>query len=221
MTHSALHQLAFVDDPIGMETRAEAVENLLHLDSKDVVCVVGTHGMSGIGKTTLAAVVYNRISHRFTPIDLEQIFNLRFQEITDSDRNECSKLQLWHSRLGHPSLVVVKSVLKECIVYSKPLELVVSDVWGPALPQREIRNREWAPHMWDPCVGPTPNFLSLLVMYLMLYHESSSQRSSTPISQSPTMSSKFSSEAIPIDVSHSMPQNQYSPHANSSKVRNS
>ncbi|KAF7843598.1 TMV resistance protein N-like [Senna tora] len=71
----------FADDLIGMAPRAEAVENLLDLDSEDVVCVVGIHGMGEIGKTTLAAVEYDKISHRFTPIDLEQIFDIRFQEM--------------------------------------------------------------------------------------------------------------------------------------------
>ncbi|KAF7826401.1 TMV resistance protein N [Senna tora] len=33
------------DDLIGMAPRAEAVENLLDLDSEDVVRVVGIHGM--------------------------------------------------------------------------------------------------------------------------------------------------------------------------------
>ncbi|KAF7822889.1 TMV resistance protein N isoform X1 [Senna tora] len=77
---------AFADDLIGMAPRAEAVENLLDLDSEDVVRVVGIHGMGGIGKTTLAAVVYDRISHRFGACCFlqDRLPNLKFMNLRGS-----------------------------------------------------------------------------------------------------------------------------------------
>ncbi|KAI5399596.1 hypothetical protein KIW84_064795 [Lathyrus oleraceus] len=54
------------DDLIGIQPRVEALESLLKLSSKDDdFRVVGIWGMAGIGKTTLASVLYDRISYQF------------------------------------------------------------------------------------------------------------------------------------------------------------
>ncbi|KOM43826.1 hypothetical protein LR48_Vigan05g143100 [Vigna angularis] len=56
----------FVDDLIGIQPRVQALEDKLRLSSNsDVVQVLGIWGMNGIGKTTHAAVLYDKISHRF------------------------------------------------------------------------------------------------------------------------------------------------------------
>jgi len=49
-----------------VDSPTEELEKLLHLDSVDDVRVVGICGMGGIGKTTLAATLYNKISHQFS-----------------------------------------------------------------------------------------------------------------------------------------------------------
>ncbi|CAN6544714.1 unnamed protein product [Malus baccata var. baccata] len=49
---------------VEIETKVEQIESLLCLGSLDV-CKVGIWGMGGIGKTTLADVVYHRLSSKF------------------------------------------------------------------------------------------------------------------------------------------------------------
>lgn len=49
---------------VGIDNHVEAVMDLLGEDSLDVRFVI-IHGMGGIGKTTLAKVVFNQISSQF------------------------------------------------------------------------------------------------------------------------------------------------------------
>ncbi|WKA11255.1 hypothetical protein VitviT2T_028775 [Vitis vinifera] len=52
------------DKLIGMERRLKEMASLIHIDSNDVR-MIGISGIDGIGKTTLAKVVYNTIVHQF------------------------------------------------------------------------------------------------------------------------------------------------------------
>ncbi|KAL4639452.1 hypothetical protein ACB092_03G219600 [Castanea dentata] len=50
--------------PIGINSRAKAIESLLDI-GLDEVCVVGMYGLPGVGKTTIAKAVYNKIAKHF------------------------------------------------------------------------------------------------------------------------------------------------------------
>ncbi|QHO04214.1 TMV resistance protein N [Arachis hypogaea] len=54
-----------VDGLVGMQSRVEQLENLIDFNSDNEVRVVGVCGMGGIGKSTLARVVYGRNLHKF------------------------------------------------------------------------------------------------------------------------------------------------------------
>ncbi|KAI9081603.1 hypothetical protein K1719_036489 [Acacia pycnantha] len=61
-----MRELVYADvDLVGMKSRVKEVEKLLDLGSNDGVQVVGICGMGGIGKSTLARVLYDKISRRF------------------------------------------------------------------------------------------------------------------------------------------------------------
>ncbi|MED6156726.1 hypothetical protein PIB30_017100 [Stylosanthes scabra] len=53
------------NDIVGMESPVQELEKLLVSDSEDDVRVVGICGMGGIGKSTLATILYEKISHQY------------------------------------------------------------------------------------------------------------------------------------------------------------
>ena len=50
--------------PVGINSRADAIELLLDIESNDVR-MVGIYGLGGVGKTTIAKAIYNRIFYLF------------------------------------------------------------------------------------------------------------------------------------------------------------
>lgn len=58
-----MRELIYADfDLVGTQSRVKEVEKLLDLGTNDAVRIVGICGMGGIGKTTLAKVLYDKIS---------------------------------------------------------------------------------------------------------------------------------------------------------------
>ena len=77
---------------VGMESRLEKMISLLHMESNDVR-MIGIHGMAGIGKTTLAKQVCNKIADKFEHVsflsgvskskDKHQLLHLQNQLLED------------------------------------------------------------------------------------------------------------------------------------------
>ena len=59
-----VRQLYVAKYPVGVNSRAKTIESLLDIKVNDVR-IVGIHGLGGIGKTTIARAVYNRIVEHF------------------------------------------------------------------------------------------------------------------------------------------------------------
>ncbi|XP_030930499.1 TMV resistance protein N-like [Quercus lobata] len=57
-------QLFVTKHPVGIDSRVDAIELLLDMKSNDVR-MVGIHGLGGVGKTTIAKAIYNRIANCF------------------------------------------------------------------------------------------------------------------------------------------------------------
>ncbi|KAF8012320.1 hypothetical protein BT93_I0457 [Corymbia citriodora subsp. variegata] len=60
----------FVKNDIGVDSFVEDVISLLEIGSEEGVCVVGIWGMKGIGKTTVAKVVCDRVFREFEGVSL-------------------------------------------------------------------------------------------------------------------------------------------------------
>ena len=66
--------------PVGINSRVEEIKSLLDIESNDVR-MVGIYGLGGVGKTTIAKAIYNRISNHFEG-------NFFLENVRESERKE-------------------------------------------------------------------------------------------------------------------------------------
>ncbi|MED6170033.1 hypothetical protein PIB30_026746 [Stylosanthes scabra] len=85
------------NDIVGMQSPLEDLEKFLVLDSEDDVRVVGICGMGGIGKSTLATTLYEKISH---PYDISCFVD---------DGIQLEKLAIKREWVGRGSRIIIVS----------------------------------------------------------------------------------------------------------------
>ena len=109
-------QLFVTKHPVGIDSRVDAIELLLDMNSDDVR-MVGIHGLGGVGKTTIAKAVYNRITNYFeSSCFLEDV---KEKLRTNDDKINLQEMLL--SKISRGTYVKVDSLSEGIIMIKKRL----------------------------------------------------------------------------------------------------
>ncbi|XP_020221373.1 TMV resistance protein N isoform X2 [Cajanus cajan] len=122
-------ELFVANNPVGVEPRVQAMSQLLLQKSSNDVLLLGMWGMGGIGKTTIAKAIYNKIGRNFEgrsflanirEVWRQDVGQVNLQEQLLSDINKETKITIHNAESG-------KNILKKILCYKKVL-LVLDDV---------------------------------------------------------------------------------------------
>ncbi|XP_020528682.1 TMV resistance protein N-like [Amborella trichopoda] len=135
--------LHVTDYPIGLDSRVDDVLRLLDIDANDAR-MIGIHGMGGIGKTTLAKAVFNKIYSSFQG-------SCFLSDVQESSKTNVGVVSLQKQLLqellneGDPCICNVDggiNVIKNRIG-SKKVLVVIDDVDSEEQLEKIIGNRDW------------------------------------------------------------------------------
>ncbi|KEH29087.1 disease resistance protein (TIR-NBS-LRR class) [Medicago truncatula] len=122
-------ELFVADHPVGLESRVRDVIQLLSRQKSKDPQLLGIWGMGGIGKTTLAKAVYNKIRHDFDAKSF--LFNVRDVWKVDDDKVSLQQRLLFDicktTKIKIDSVESGKKILQERLC-SKKIFLVIDDV---------------------------------------------------------------------------------------------
>nr|XP_011470603.1 PREDICTED: TMV resistance protein N-like [Fragaria vesca subsp. vesca] len=131
------------EELVGMENKLEDIDVLLDREANDVR-FIGIWGMGGVGKTTLARMVYEKISHQFEVCIF--LANVRAVSATATDglvrlqkqllsQIMKEKVQVWDVYYG-------MTRIKECVC-NKAVLLVLDDVDQVEQLETLVREKDW------------------------------------------------------------------------------
>ncbi|KAG4953191.1 hypothetical protein JHK87_038785 [Glycine soja] len=92
---------SYDDGLVGIDSRVEKMNSLLKLELKDKVCFIGIWGMGGIGKTTLARVVFKKIRNKFD-------ISCFLENVREISQNSDGMLSLQGKLLSHMKMKDLK-----------------------------------------------------------------------------------------------------------------
>ena len=109
-------QLFVTKHPVGIDSRVDAIELLLDMNSNDVR-MVGIHGLGGVGKTTIAKAIYNRITNFFE-------LSCFLEDVREKSRTHADIINLQEmllSKISQGTYVKVDSIPKGIIMIKEML----------------------------------------------------------------------------------------------------
>ncbi|KAK4575985.1 hypothetical protein RGQ29_026794 [Quercus rubra] len=109
-------QLFVTTHPVGIDSRVDAIELLLDMNSNDVR-MVGIHGLGGVGKTTIAKAIYNRITNFFE-------LSCFLEDVREKSRTHADIINLQEmllSKISQGTYVKVDSIPKGIIMIKEML----------------------------------------------------------------------------------------------------
>ncbi|XP_034701738.1 disease resistance protein RPV1-like isoform X1 [Vitis riparia] len=128
---------------VGIDSRIKEVSLLLHMESSDV-CVVGIYGVGGIGKTTIAKVIYNKLSCKFEYMSfLENIRGISNTKGLTHLQNQLLGDIRKEERSQNINIVDQGASMIETILSSKRVFIVLDDVDNRNQLKALLRHRGW------------------------------------------------------------------------------
>ncbi|XP_031475158.1 disease resistance protein RUN1-like [Nymphaea colorata] len=136
-------QRKVAEHPVGVESRAQDIIKKLQFDSKDAK-MVGIRGMGGLGKTTVASAIYNKIyrwfeSHCFIE-GIREEYPIGQKGLVGLQRELVSKMSRVHKEISHTS---EGTAMLRSIYGNKRVLIVLDDVDSVEQVRAVAEKQEW------------------------------------------------------------------------------